>query len=56
MGAPVSFGELCKEGSMSEQTPAAGQPEPQKEPPDLATELREMGQQIEALFPRIYRE
>jgi uncharacterized phage infection (PIP) family protein YhgE len=50
MGAPVSFGELCKEGSMSEQTPAAGQPEPQKETPDLATELREMGQQIEALF------
>ncbi len=35
---------------MSEQTPAAGQPEPQKETPDLATELREMGQQIEALF------
>lgn len=35
---------------MSEQTPATGQPEPQKETPDLATELREMGQQIEALF------
>ncbi|MCS6938096.1 MAG: hypothetical protein RMJ55_16710 [Roseiflexaceae bacterium] len=35
---------------MSEQTPGAGQPEPQKETPDLATELREMGQQLEALF------
>lgn len=35
---------------MSEQTPNAGQPEPQKETPDLAAELREMGQQLEALF------
>ncbi|MCS6840094.1 MAG: hypothetical protein NZ699_00680 [Roseiflexus sp.] len=35
---------------MGEQTPNAGQPEPRKETPDLATELREMGQQLEALF------
>lgn len=35
---------------MSEQTPNAGQPEPQKETPDLTAELREMGQQLEALF------
>lgn len=35
---------------MSDQTPNAGQPEPQKETPDLATELREMGQQLETLF------
>ncbi|ABU60066.1 hypothetical protein [Roseiflexus castenholzii] len=35
---------------MSEQMPNTGQPEPQKETPDLTTELREMGQQLEALF------
>ncbi len=35
---------------MSDQTPNAGQPEPQKETQDLATELREMGQQLETLF------
>lgn len=35
---------------MSDQTPNAGQPEPQKETPDLTAELREMGQQLEALF------
>lgn len=35
---------------MSEQTLNTGQPEPQKETPDLTAELREMGQQLEALF------
>lgn len=35
---------------MSEQTPNTGQPEPQKETPDLTAELREMGHQLETLF------
>lgn len=36
--------------SENPSTPPAGQPEPDKDQPDLVTELREMGQQIEAVF------
>jgi len=35
---------------VSEQVPNPGQPEPEKESPDLLSELREVGQQIEAAF------